>query len=651
MVTGVQSKSLLTRVSDGLSRSVDALIAEQQSDGHWCYELEADCTIPAEYVLMMHFLDEIDEDLQERIATYLREWQNDDGGWPLYYGGKVDVSCTVKAYFALKFAGDDPEAPHMVRARDAVLARGGASRSNVFTRIMLAQFEQIPWRAVPFMPVEIVLFPRWFPFHLSKVSYWSRTVVVPLLILCSLRVTAKNPRGVQVRELFSVPFEEEQGYFPVRGLLSRVYLVLDRIGHALGDYIPDSLRQKAIAKAKTWFIERLNGEEGLGAIFPAMVNAHEALVALGHEYDDPHRTSARVALQKLLTERGQGTYCQPCFSPVWDTGLVCQALAEDGSDGTNESLSKAFAWLKKEQIFKPGDWSVQRPGVDGAGWAFQYANDYYPDLDDTAVVAWAMERSAERDTYRECIDRAANWLLSLQSANGGFAAFDADNTHYHLNEIPFADHGALLDPPTSDVTARVVTFLGVLGRERDRAALERAVQYLRDEQEQEGPWFGRWGTNYIYGTWSVLVAFDAAGVAHDDPAVQRAVAWLRRIQREDGGWGEHNDSYEPDSPAEKYYQHPQTSTSFQTAWALLGLLAAGEEGSEAVQRGIGFLCERQLDHGLWEDPWFTAPGFPRVFYLKYHGYARYFPVWALARYRNLVQKTCADVPAKACAAS
>lgn len=622
-------------MEDALARAGEQLLDEQDPDGYWCYELEADCTIPAEYILMMHFLDEIDASLQERLAQYLREHQNGGGGWPLYHGGDVDISCTVKAYYALKLTGDDPEAPHMRRARRAILERGGAVRSNVLTRITLAQFGQVPWRAVPFMPVEIVLLPRWFPFHLDKISYWSRTVVVPLLILCTLKARARNPRGVGIAELFRTPPEEEADYFPVRSILNHLYLWLDWAGRRVEWLVPQWIRRKAIRRAEAWFIERLNGEHGLGAIFPAMVNAHEALVTLGYEYDHPYRTQARRALQGLLTDRGEVTYCQPCLSPVWDTALACLALQEADEPNARHPLKTALAWLASKQIRTGGDWQVQRPGVNGGGWAFQFANDHYPDLDDTAVVGWAMLQSEQRDHCADAIERAADWLHAMQSQNGGYASFDADNTHWHLNHTPFADHGALLDPPTVDVTGRVVTFLARLERPQDEETLRRAMEYLRSEQEEEGSWFGRWGTNYIYGTWSVLVAFDAMGIPKDDPTIRRAAAWLKSVQREDGGWGESNDSYYEDGPHPKHCVYSQhESTAFQTAWALHALLAAGEADSPEVHRGVAFLLDRQESDGLWRDPWFTAPGFPRVFHLRYHGYARYFPLWALARYRN-----------------
>ncbi len=616
----------------------DALISLQSPQGCWLFELEADCTIPAEYVLLMHFLEEIDASVEGKLAAYLRARQAEHGGWPLYHGGDFDMSCSVKAYFALKLAGDDHQAPHMVRARAAILERGGAARCNVFTRITLALFGQIPWRGVPYIPVEIVLLPRWFPFHLDKVSYWSRTVMVPLLILCTRKPVARNPRNVQIRELFTTPPEKEHHYFRRpggrAGVLGRAFLALDRLGRLIDPLIPKAVRERATRRAEGWMLERLNGEHGLGAIFPAMVNALEAMAALGYASNDPRRLAAKRALEKLLVINASGAYCQPCVSPVWDTALASLALQETGGAAALAASVRALDWLQPLQLLDdPGDWRVRRPALAGGGWAFQFSNSHYPDLDDTAVVAWSLHQASDAERYSHNVQRALDWLVGMQSANGGFASFDVDNTHYYLNEIPFADHGALLDPPTSDVTARVATVLARVGRSRDQAALGRAIAFLRKEQEADGSWFGRWGTNHVYGTWSVLTAFAQAGISADDPATRRAVGWLEARQNPDGGWGESNDTYA--------YRHPaggeSVSTPHQSAWALLGLLAAGEAGSEAVRCGVAYLLRSQQADGLWSDPSFTAPGFPRVFYLRYHGYCAYFPLWALAAYRTLTR--------------
>jgi squalene-hopene/tetraprenyl-beta-curcumene cyclase len=623
----------LQGLEEAVARACRVVLADQRPDGHWCYELEADCTIPAEYVLFLRYLGTSRLELETKIGNYLRTRQGEHGGWPLYLGGALDISCTVKAYFALKLIGDDPDEPHMRRARHAVLARGGAARCNVFTRIALAIFGQLPWRAIPFIPPEIMLLPRWFFFHISKVSYWSRTVMVPLFVIYAFKARAANPQAIGVQELFTRDPWVERRYFPVRSVLNRLVLWAERAVRPLEPLIPRRVRRRALARAEAWFAPRC-AEGGLGAIFPAMINAYLALDLLGHKADEPLMIQARRAIDDLLVVGGDSAYCQPCVSPVWDTGLACLALLEEGAESNREAITRALDWLRGLQLLdNPGDWRDSHPGLAGGGWAFQYENRYYPDLDDTAVVAWAMNRAADRGRFAEPIRRAADWLRGMQSVGGGFAAFDADNTHYHLNEIPFADHGALLDPPTSDVSARCAALMGQLVREADLDCLQRTVAFLKEEQESNGSWFGRWGSNYIYGTWSVLSALEQVSGIETGDMVRRAVTWLKSVQHADGGWGESNDSYL--DPARTSVR--DRSTAFQTAWALLGLMAAGEGDSDAVRRGAAYLVEHQTADGGGTDPEFNAPGFPRVFYLKYHGYSVYFPMWALARYRNFLR--------------
>ncbi|MFM8442634.1 MAG: squalene--hopene cyclase [Methylococcus sp.] len=626
-------------VERAIHRARDFLLDQQHPEGYWVFELEADCTIPSEYILMMHFMDEIDPDLQAKIAVYLRAHQNDDGSYSLFTGGPGDISCTVKAYYALKLAGDDIAAPHMAKAREWILAQGGAARSNVFTRIMLAMFKQVPWRAVPFIPVEIMLLPKWFPFHLDKVAYWSRTVMVPLFILCSHKVTARNPLGIGVRELFTVAPEKERNYFShVKTPLGKLVLALERLGFALEPLIPQALRSKATEMAGAWFIERLNGVDGLGAIFPAMVNAYEALDFLGYPPEHEYRRIALESIKRLLIIKEDHAYCQPCVSPIWDTGLTSLALQEtnkhEQDPRTQTALTAGLRWLASKQLTDhPGDWRIRRPQVEGGGWAFQFENTYYPDVDDSAVVAHAL-LLANSDEFAEPLRRAGNWIAGMQSNGGGWGAFDADNTHFYLNHIPFADHGALLDPPTADVSGRCLMFLAKLAQQRPDflPVLESAIDYLRKEQETDGSWFGRWGTNYIYGTWSVLVGFETAGIPRNDASVRRAVAWLKSVQCSDGGWGEDNFTYH--DPAADQRGRFRTSMAFHTGLALLALMAAGEVDSPEVAAGIDYLLRTQGPEGHWHDAYFNAPGFPKVFYLKYHGYDKFFPLWALARFRN-----------------
>ncbi len=616
-----------SRLDRTVAEAAAALGACQRSDGHWLFEIEADCTIPAEYIMLGHYLDEIDPALEAKLAAYIRDRQGDHGGWPLFHRGDLNISCSVKCYFALKLAGDSPDAPHMARARAAILGAGGAARANVFTRIALALFGQVPWRAVPMMPVEIMLLPRWFPFHLAKVSYWSRIVIVPLLVLMALRPKARNPRGVTIAELFTTPPEAERHYFPDRGWVARGFRALDHVLRLCDPSFPKRLRQRAIRRAVDFTVDRLNGEDGLGGIFPAMANGLMAFDALGYRRDHPHRAICRKAIDNLLAVGPDSAYCQPCLSPLWDTALAAHAMLE-ADDAA--SVTPALDWLVERQILDgPADWRDARPDLRPGGWAFQYNNDYYPDVDDAAVVLMALHR-ADPERYAEPLARGVEWLIGMQSGNGGWGSFDVDNTCYYLNHIPFADHGALLDPPTADVTARCVGALCQLGFPRDHPAVARGLDYLRREQEPDGSWFGRWGTNYIYGTWSVLCAFNIAGEDAQAPHIRRAVAWLERRQRTDDGWGEDGASYWRERRAEC-----KDSTPSQTAWALLALMAAGERDSQAVRRGVDYLLDAPRTGARWDEDLYTAVGFPRVFYLRYHGYAAYFPLWALARYRNL----------------
>ena len=628
------------KLESSIDSATQGLLQYQRPDGHWVFELEADCTIPAEYVLLRHYLDEpVDAALEAKIAVYLRRVQGAHGGWPLVHEGEFDMSASVKAYFALKMIGDSVDAPHMARAREAIHARGGAIHSNVFTRFMLAMFGVVTWNAVPVLPVEIMLLPMWSPFHLNKISYWARTTIVPLLVLAALKPRAKNPKQTGIDELFlqdprgigmtaKAPHQSWAWFTLFRGL--------DAILRVIEPLSPKALRQRAIDSALAFIEERLNGEDGMGAIYPPMANIVMMYDALGRPTDYPPRAVTRKGIDNLLVIGEQEAYCQPCVSPVWDTTLTCHALLEAGSEQALTSAKEGLDWLIPKQILDiKGDWAVKRPDVRPGGWAFQYNNAYYPDLDDTAVVVMSLDRARRASgagNYDEAIARGREWIEGMQSRDGGWGAFDVDNLEYYLNNIPFSDHGALLDPPTEDVTARCLSMLGQLGETAESSkAVADGVAYLRRTQLAEGSWYGRWGMNYIYGTWSVLCALNAAGVSHQDPMMRRAVAWLVAVQNADGGWGEDAVSYRLDYAGMQ--QAP--STASQTAWALLGLMAAGEVDHPAVARGIGYLMATQAEKGLWDEPRYTATGFPRVFYLRYHGYAKFFPLWALARYRNL----------------
>lgn len=645
----IASLSRPDRLETGIGAATQALLDMQRPDGHWVFELEADATIPAEYVLLRHYLgEEVDRDLEAKIGNYLRRIQGKHDGWPLFHDGAFDMSASVKAYFALKMIGDPIDADHMRRAREAILARGGAANSNVFTRALLALYGVAPWRAVPVMPVEITLLPAWFPFHLYKISYWARTVITPLLVLQTLKPKARNPKGVSIDELFIEPPaglklapkapHQKWSWFVF-------FRVVDNVLRAAEPYFPARSRKRAIDKAVAFVTERLNGEDGLGAIFPAMANSVMMFDVLGYPKDHPDVKIARASIDKLLVIKPDEAYCQPCVSPVWDTVLTCHALLETSRDGASAPVQKGLDWLKPLQVLDvAGDWVEQSPGVRPGGWAFQYANPHYPDLDDTAVVVMAMDRAdrtpGSSPRFAPAIERAREWIVGLQSRNGGWAAFDANNDREYLNNIPFSDHGALLDPPTADLTARCLSMLAQLGeRPATNQAMARAIDFLRRDQHPEGSWYGRWGMNYIYGTWSVLCALNAAEMPHDAPEIRKAVTWLISIQNADGGWGEDGTSYKLD-----YRGHEAApSTASQTAWALLGLMAAGEIDHPSIARGIAYLLGTQTREGLWNEQLFTATGFPRVFYLRYHGYPKFFPLWALARYRNLKESNTRKV--------
>ena len=631
---GETSLFSIKRLNKAIKRSVDRFLSIQNAEGHWVFDLEADTTIPSEYVLLQRFLHfEMAPDLQERIANYIRGRQLDNGGWPLFYDGDADLSGTVKAYFALKMLGDAVGAPHMAKARNLILSLGGASRVNVFTRITMALFGQIPWRTAPAMPIEIMLLPKWFFFNLHKISYWSRTVIVPLLILYAKQPVCSLEPGESIPELFLEPTHKLRNIdrYQSGDLAKSLLILLDRVLKVIQPLMPKKPARKAMKIAERWTLKRM-GEGGLGAIFPAMANAIMALRELGYPNDHPDFVRGLKSIEDLLVTHGSETFCQPCVSPIWDTCLSLSAMREAGVPSDHEAVKDAVDWLFEKLITSPGDWAYRAPGLEPAGWAFQFENTYYPDVDDTPMVLMALQRARAMDCekYRNKMEKAVNWLVGMQSSDGGWGSFDIDNNYLYLNKIPFADHGALLDPSTSDLTGRCVELLCMLGYDRDFPPVSRALAFLRNEQEECGAWFGRWGVNYVYGTWSVLKGLKLAGEDMSQPYIQKAVAWLKSCQNSDNGWGESCKSYAGVACAGK-----GTSTVSQTAWALLGLMAAGEVKSSSVQRGIHYLLNAQGGEGSWEEKLYTGTGFPMVFYLRYHGYCQYFSLWALGEYRRL----------------
>ncbi|WP_148204286.1 squalene--hopene cyclase [Syntrophotalea carbinolica] len=660
------------RLSASLKHSREWLLSLQADAGNWVFALEADTTIASEYVMLQRFLGRpLAPELQQRLANYLLSRQLPDGGWPLYAeDGFANISTTVKAYLALKLLGYPTHCDPLVRARQIVLALGGAEKCNVFTRIALALFGQIPWRTTPAMPVEIMLLPRWFYFHLSKISYWARTVVVPLLILYAKRPVCRLEPWEGIPELFVTP-PDKLGYLDVckpGQWRKNVFIWVDRLTRKMVRCVPRRLHNLALRAAETWTREHMQGAGGIGAIFPAMANAVMALRTLGCSPDDADYQRGLKALDDLLIDRcdvppredtpvspcwctgtsaapmldpspagshaqgGDQGICQPCASPIWDTGLALTALLEGGLDARHPAVDRAVRWLLDQQVDVKGDWAQRVPNLEAGGWAFQFENALYPDLDDTSKVLMSLIRAGAMDNpgYRQELSRAINWVIGMQNSDGGWGAFDVDNNYLYLNDIPFADHGALLDPSTADVTGRCIEMLAMAGFGRDFLPIARGVDFLRREQEDFGGWYGRWGVNYIYGTWSALSGLIHAGEDLQAPYIRQAVGWLESVQNPDGGWGETCYSYDDPALAGR-----GVSTASQTAWALLGLMAAGEVDNLAVRRGIQYLVEEQNRAGGWDERHFTGTGFPRVFYLRYHGYSQYFPLWALGLYERL----------------
>jgi len=631
---------VVTALDEAVARAQHHLLSRQAADGHWVGELEADRALTAEALLLHRLIDRVDGGVERRAVTFLRRRQNADGGWSLFEGGASDLSATIKIYFAMKMSGVSPDDPAMLRARARIRAMGGPAKANVFCKILLALFGEYDWNGVPTMPVEIMLLPPpFFLFNIYEVSYWSRCVIVPLLIIMDRKPVKWLPRHLTLDELWpegrehtSLRFPRVPEPFSWRGLFWKSFFIAVDDGLKIWErFSPRPLRKRAVDAAREWLEERTAVPGGLGGIYPAMANSILALRLLGHPEDHPLVLGQLKEIEALAVEHGDELCYQPCPSPVWDTSLAANALVESDLPTDHPALVKAAEWMLGKQILVAGDWQVKRPHVQPGGWAFQYGNDFYPDLDDAAMVLMALEkiRGVDADRVRLAKERGVGWFLGMQNVDGGWASFDADNNRLYLNNIPFADHGALVDPSTEDLTGRGLELLGTLGYPRDLEAVDRAIHFIRRSQRHDGPWYGRWGVNYIYGTWSVLRGLGAIGVDPRHEYVQRAVRWLLRRQNPDGGWGETCESY-----AKPELAGIGESLPSQTAWALLGLFAAGQTTGPAVERGIGYLLATQRADGSWDDPFWNGTGFPRVFYLKYDLYAKYFPLWALGVYRR-----------------
>ncbi len=621
-------------VDRAIGGAVDWLLRRQYPEGYWWGELESNVTITAEHLFLTHILGIGSQDLWEKIARYILSEQRPEGFWANWYGGPGDLSTTVEAYLALKMAGVDPQSPPLQRAREWILARGGVEKTRVFTKIWLAMLGEWPWEATPMLLPELVLLPHWFPVNLYSFASWARGTILPLAILRVLKPVWPLPSQARVDELFPRGRANASLSLPgKRGAWGRFFSGVDKLLRAYERRPSRALRELALKRAEAWIVERQEADGCWGGIQPPWVYSLLALYALGHAVESPVLARGIAGFARYAIEDERGFRLQSCISPVWDTGLSLLALAEAGLPGDHPALVRAGMWLLSQQIFVGGDWQVRcsaRPG----GWAFEFDNDRYPDTDDTAVVLLALlgVELPER-AKRLALARGLEWLLGMQSKNGGWAAFDRNNTKTFLREIPFADFGELLDPPSADVTGHVVELLGRLGHRRGFKPLDRAVRYLLAEQEEDGSWYGRWGVNHLYGTGAVLPALRAIEFPMDDPRVGRAVEFLLSHQNADGGWGEDILSYHR---TELRGRGP--SAPSQTAWALLGLIAAGEARSEATARGVAYLLSAQRPDGTWDEPYFTGTGFPTDFMIRYHLYRHYFPLLALGRYRKAVEE-------------
>lgn len=624
-------------VGPALSESQRWLLERQAPDGSWVGELEGDTILESEYILLMAFLGRERDEVCVKAAKYLHEQRRPDGGWAIYPGGPFDLSASVKAYFALKLVGLSIEHPTMVQARAAILEAGGAQGCNSFTRFYLALLGQIGYEETPCVPPELALLRPRCGFSLYDMSSWTRTIVVPLSIISALKPVRQLPSGLRIDELFrsDLPLRPRRR---TQRLCSwtNFFLAVDR-GLKLADrWLPRFVRKPGLRAAHRWMLDHFENSDGLGAIFPPMIYTVVALKCLGYEMNSAPMQWALRQLDDLLIEEAGSVRVQPCVSPVWDTAITTIALANSGLPNFHPALMSAVRWLLDKEVRSPGDWHRRLGGLEPTGWHFQYRNDFYPDIDDTAMVLLALHSTALADSpeVQAATRRAVDWVLALQNRDGGWAAYDKDIDNQLLTKLPFADHNAMLDPSCADITARVLEVLGTLGYRADHPAIARALDYLWRTQEPEGCWYGRWGVNYIYGTWQVLLGLRAIEFPMDHPSVVRAADWLESVQQASGGWGETCASY--DDPSLKGQGQP---TASQTAWGVLGLLAAGRARSDAVSRGIRYLINNQAKDGTWDEAEFTGTGFPRVFYLKYHLYRINFPIMALARYRAAVGRS------------
>jgi squalene-hopene/tetraprenyl-beta-curcumene cyclase len=634
------------RVDAAILAASDWLLDRQEAAGYWCGELEGDTTLESYLILLEAFFGRRGSQKTDDLARVVRGETLPGGGWSQYLGGPADLSVSCLTYFALKVAGDAADAPHMRRSREVILELGGVEAANTYTKYHFAFFGQLPWSDVPAIPPELLFLPRRSPFSVYDFSSWSRTIFVPLSILWAKKPVVELPPACGAQELCRTPPGADAGESRAAGVpvgtnaptgptdpWKKFFLGIDRLLKR-GERIPGTraLRRIAIKRAAAWMIERLEDSDGLSAILPAMANSVLVLKCLGYGEDDSLLAQNLAYLDELLLrDESGGLRMQPCLSPVWDTVLASYALLQAGVSPEAPALQRATTWLLAKQTRRPGDWAIRNPAPPG-GWYFEHRNEFYPDVDDTCMALMVLVQgpAATADTGRAAaIQRGLDWMMGMQNTDGGWASFDRDNDRRWLTEVPFADHNAMIDPSTADITARVLECLSYFpGYGRSHPAVERAVDFIRRDQTTEGCWYGRWGVNYLYGTWQVLRGLRRVGEDMEAPYLRRAARWLADRQNDDGGWGESIASY--DHPGQKGIG---ASTPSQTAWALMGLIAAGEAASQAVRRGVAHLIGNQRD-GTWEQALWTGTGFPRVFYLNYHYYRHYFPLMALGQYRQ-----------------
>jgi squalene-hopene/tetraprenyl-beta-curcumene cyclase len=625
----------LERLEQAVERGANHLLSLQAEAGYWVGELEADTTLESDYIYYLHVLGKADPERIAKLANYVRQRQLADGGWSIYPGGPSELNATCKAYFALKLAGDPQDSPHMTQARAAVHRLGGLEHTNSYVRFYLALVGAVGWDLVPAILPELMLLPNWFYLNIYEMSSWTRGIVIPLAILSAVRPDWRLPEDAHVDELFCDISNKKAAFAWSDQLISwrNFFLALDR-ALKLYEKLPwKPLRQRALREAKSWLLQHVERTEGLAAIYPAMMNSIFALIALGHGPDDPLTAREIREFSRFEIEDDDTIRMQPCVSPVWDSCIGMVALEEADLPPDHPALVKAADWILSKQVLGPGDWQVKNKDAEPGGWVFEFRNDFYPDVDDTAFVLMALQRVKFPDPQRmeAAVRRGIQWLLSMQNRDGGWGAFDRDNNKAFLCNIPFADHNAMIDASTADVTARVLECLGRYGWPAEHPAVQRGVKFLLQDQCEDGSWFGRWGANYVYGTSGVLRAMETVSLTAKEYC-QRAVRWLRTVQKADGSFGESLRSYH--EPATKGQGN---STASQTAWGLIGLLAGAETSDPAIQKAVAYLVEQQNEDGSWSEDEFTGTGFPCVFYLKYHLYRNSFPLYALARFRNQAQ--------------